>query len=272
MGHQKAAYEILTELYTPQTAMDTEFSRMILGWYCRFDVFAGLMGGFETTLSRDWFSGSREYYARRIIEEPNSIDWKIEEAIASLRLMAMDISILFSKMSRGEVAIEQFMMENNAISQRMAGWKDNLDPALEDPRWRVTDFTGAPPVDPNDIVDPYIPGTLVSGPLWSMNKCMIDWYSIDLMHSFQTALITKSVPSKELAMKAYASCQLFEAIEYWPQSPPGSVVSCQSSLGIASLFLPRDKVHGMWCRRKLAIVETQGYAFSISCQCLQKHY
>lgn len=258
MGHQKAAYEILTELYNPETIMQSECTRVILGWYARFDVFAGLMGGFETVLSREWFSGSREWFERRAVEDPDTVDWKIEEAIANIRLVAMDMSMLFAKKGKGEISNEQFIAENNEVSRRIANWKENMDPALQDPRWRVTDFTGSPPVDPEDIVNPYIPGTMLYGPLWSMNKCMIDWYSVDLMHRYQTALILQSSPSQELAIKAFATCQLFEAIEYWPQSPQGSILSCQASLGIASLFLPRDRLHGMWCRRKLAVIESHG--------------
>lgn len=243
--------------------METELTRMILGWYARFDVFAGLMGGFETVLSREWFSYSQEWFVLRIAEEPNDVNWKIEEAIANTRLIAMDMSILFARKGKGEITHEEFLAENEVITKRISDWKDKMDPALQDPRWRVTDFTGAPPFDPNDIVDPYIPGTLYYGPLWSMSKCWIDWYAIDLMHQYQTALTLQSQPSKELAMTAYATCQLFESVEYWPGSPKGSIVACQASLGIASLFLPRDKQHSMWCRRKLAVVESHGLAFSI---------
>jgi hypothetical protein len=225
------------------------------------------MGGFATVLSRDWFSGAREYYARRILEEPDNVNWKIEEAVASLRLIAMDMSILFAKKGKGELTPEQFLIENDNLAKQISDWKDKMDPALQDPRWQVNDFTGAPPLDPNDIVDPYIPGTLYHGPIWSMNKCTIDWYSIDLMHKYQTALVLQDQPSKELSMKAYASCQLFEAIEFWPRSPKGSIIACQASLGIASLFLPRDRAHSMWCRRKLAVVESLGLVFKTLSRC-----
>lgn len=53
LGHQKAAFEILTYLYTPETVMQTEIGRCALKWYSRFDVFGSLMGGFETVLSRE---------------------------------------------------------------------------------------------------------------------------------------------------------------------------------------------------------------------------
>jgi hypothetical protein len=259
LGHQKAAYEILTELYTPETVMESQLTRMIFGWYARFDVYAGLMGGFETVLSREWFSSSQDYFTRRILEEPNNVNWKIEKALSSLRLIGMNMSILFAKKGKGEISHEQFLVENETLAKRISDWRDKMDPALQDPRWRVTDFSGAPPFDPNDIVDPYIPGTLYHGPLWSMSKAMIDWYSADLMHKYQTALTLQSQPSKELAMGAYAMCQLFEAVEYWPGSPKGSIIACQASLAIACLFLPRDKQHSMWCRRKLAVIESLGF-------------
>jgi hypothetical protein len=37
-NHQKAACNIITGLYTPQTIMEDEMTRVILGWYIRFDV------------------------------------------------------------------------------------------------------------------------------------------------------------------------------------------------------------------------------------------
>lgn len=238
--------------------MESELTRMLLGWYTRFDVFASLMGGFETVLSRDWFSYAQEYLRNRVAEEPNDVNWKIEAVIVDIRLIAMDMSILLSRKKNGEIPHEDFLRENELLTKRIADWKVKMDPALQDPRWRVTDFTGAPPPDPNDIVDPYIPGTLYYGPLWSMSEATMSYYAMTLMHQYQTALILGNQPSKELAMTAYAVCQLFESVEYWPGSPQGAIVAFQASLAIASLFLPRDKQHSMWCRRKLAVVESHG--------------
>lgn len=258
LGHQKAAYEILTELYTPQSVMEDSMTRVILGWYMRFDVFAGLMGGFETVLSREWFSYSQEFFDHQVVREPSNLDWKIELALAQHRLVATDMSLLFAKMGKGEIPFEQFVSENEIIGRRIEEWKTKMDPALQDSHYLVRGFTGARPVDPDDIVDPYLPGTIYSGPLWVMNIATIDWMSIDLMHKYQTALTMKTQPSAELGLKAYASCQLFEAVEFYPKSPPGSILAMQASLGISCLFLPRDETHAMWARRKLATIESNG--------------
>ena len=258
LGHQKAAYEILTELYTPNSIMADPMARVILGWYMRFDVFAGLMGGFETVLSRQWFSYAQEFFQHQVTNEPDVLDWKIESAIAQHRLVATDMSLLFARKGKGELSDEQFVAENAIIARRIEEWRSKMDPALQDPRYLVTDFTGARPLDPEDIVNPYIPGVIYSGPLWVMNIAIIDWYAIDMMHKYQTALTMQTHPSADLGMKAYASCQLFEAVEFWPQSPPGTVIACQASLRIACLFLPRDETHSMWARRKLATIESNG--------------
>ncbi|PMD50290.1 uncharacterized protein K444DRAFT_547199 [Hyaloscypha bicolor E] len=261
LGHQKAAYELLTELYTPQTVMEDDMTRVMLGWYMRFDVFAGLMGGFETVLSREWFSYAHDFYRQQVANQPANLDWKIEHAIAKHRLIATDMSLLFAKMGKGEISPEEFVKDNGDIGRRIEEWKSKMDPALQDCRYLVADFSGSRPLDPDDIVDPYIAGTLYGGPLFVMNIATIDWYSIDLMHKYQTALTLRTQPNQELGMKAYATCQLFEAIEFYPRSPPGAVLSIQASLGMALLFLPRDLQHAMWARRKLATIETNGYIY-----------
>ncbi len=239
--------------------MQSELSRIILAWYARFDVFAGLMGGFETVLSREWFSGAEEYYMRRVNEEPENVAWKIEQSAATLRLLAMDMSILFAKMGKGEVGPAQFLVENERLRTRISDCNEKMDPALQDPRFLVQDFSGARPRDPNDIIDPYIPGVLYRDPIWQVNLLRIDYYSLVLMHRYQTALTLREQPSNELGITAYATCQLFEAIEYWPESPRGSIIACQASLAMACLFLPRDEKHNMWCRRKLSVIESSGY-------------
>ncbi|TVY80692.1 Transcriptional regulatory protein moc3 [Lachnellula suecica] len=143
LGHQKAAYQILTQLYTPQTIMQSGVSRIILPWYIRFDVFAGLMGGFETVLSREWFSSAYEFFRERIKAEPANLKWKIEAAFAQHRLCAMDMSLLFAKMGKGELSLDQFMSENAEIGSQIGEWKSKIDLALLDKRYAVTDFSGA---------------------------------------------------------------------------------------------------------------------------------
>lgn len=233
-------------------------SRVILGWYTRFDVFAGLMGGFETVLDREWFQYSEHHLLQQIQQEPEELVWKIEYVLAQQRLIAMDMSLLFSRNGKGELSINDFVQENEFIARRIKNWTKDMDPELRDPDYLVTDFSGGREVDPDDIVDPYLRNTLYQGQLYAMNFARLDMNALDLMHKYRTALFMKTQPSKDLAMKAFEVCQLFEAIEFYPGSPRGAVLAAQASVGIASLFLPRDETHAMWSRRKFASIECQG--------------
>ena len=258
LGHQKAAYEIINEIYQPHNVMDLPLSRTLMDWYMRFDVFAGLLGGFQTVLSREWFTTGLEFYAQRSIDEPDVLDWKIHAHQWRYRLLAMDMSLLFARMGKGEISPKQFEIENTTLSRRFAEWNTHMDPALRDPRYLVHDFSNVPTPSDKDVVDPWQPGYFYDGPLYAMNIATLDWLSITTMHKYQTAQITQTAPGPELLEQALRSCQLYEAIEFWPQSPKGTILSIQPSLGISLLFLPRDDKHAMWGRRKFASIEANG--------------
>ncbi|SLM40820.1 Zn(2)-C6 fungal-type DNA-binding domain [Lasallia pustulata] len=261
LGHQKAAQEMLLELYTPETIMETEVRRKILCWYARFDVYAGLMSGHGTVLSREWIHAYEQYYVHQWLQSPDDIDCHIEAAIAMTALNATDMTLLFAKLPRGEISVPNFMKENQDLSDRIRRWRKDVEPLLSRSEYLVSSFEGARPRDPDDIVDPYIPGTMYEGPLWTVNYMLLAWYALDLMHKYQTALMLQQQPPADLANLALEQCRLFEAIEYWPGSPPGSMLVAGSSVAMASLFLPKDEKHSMWCRRKFAMIENMGYIY-----------
>ena len=108
LEHQKAAYAMLLELYDVASIMNIEVRRKILAWYSRFDLFAGLMSGYETVLGKEWFRTNESYYQLQSRENPSSVNYKIEAAIASYRVLAMDMALLFAKLPRGEITVEYF--------------------------------------------------------------------------------------------------------------------------------------------------------------------
>ena len=258
LGHQKAACGMLLELYSVNSIMQTEIQRKILAWYARFDLFAGLMSGSATVLGREWFFANQQYYVQKSQKHSNNIDFKVEAHIATHRLTAMDMALLFAKFSKGKISKADFTTENNVLAEHIRAWKDQLAPLLSNAEYLVQSFGGARDPDPEDIVDPYKPGGIYKGALWTINFMMIDWYAVTLMHKHQTALALQQQPPSELMHLALEMCRIFEAIEYWPESPRGSILTAQASLGIASVFLPKDEKHGIWCRRKLAMIESMG--------------
>ena len=215
------------------------------------------MSGYQTVLGREWFVASEEYYRQQSLSYPNSIDYKIEAKIARHRLLAVDLALLFAQLPRGAISIEYFEREGEKIAEQIRSWKDGLDPIFRDPSYHVESFEGKQR-DPEDIVDPYLPGGLYKGALFTFNFMLIDWHAINLMHGYKTALMLKRPLPVELSKIALGICRLFEAIEYWPDSPPGSMLEAQGSLALAMLVLPKDEKHIMWCRRKLAKIESLG--------------
>lgn len=258
MGHQKAAFEILTRLFTPQTIMNSPTSRILLTWYIRFDVFVGMMGGFETSLPRQWFSTVVQFCQEHVERDPEDVGIKTELHASALRLISRDMSILYARGGRGEISGDDFATEHNHITERLYGWRANLDPALTDPNFLVTDLPHKVPISEDDIVDPYKSGHLYDLPLFSTTELIAEWNSILVMHKSQEAFALQQKPSDELRGLAYAICEIFEAVERWPSAPTGALVPIQACLAIAALFLPRDEKHHMWLRRKYAMLESLG--------------
>lgn len=238
--------------------METELRRKILAWYLRFDVTGGLMAGHSAVLGRNWFLSMEDYYHQQSLSYPMSIDYKIEATIARHRLLAGDLALLYAQLPRGEITVEDFALESDRYSVQIDKWRENLDPVFRDESYLVKSFEGRKATS-EDIVDPYLPGGLYKGALFTFNFMIMDWHAINLMHKHKTAVLLRRRPPPEVRELALHICRLFEAIDYWPESPPGALVKAQGSLGLAIVFLPRDEKHILWCRRKLAKVESLGW-------------
>ncbi|MCJ1478554.1 hypothetical protein MMC13_007235 [Lambiella insularis] len=261
ISHQKAAYEMILEMYSPNTIMHTETSRKILAWYTRFDIFAGLISVNKTVLSRDWIAASEVYYGAWARKDPTNLDYQMENNIATHRLIAIDMTVLFAKLPTGNISMADFHRENDLIAQRIQGLRQQFAHILSKNEYRVMSFEDSPRRDPYDIVDPYVPGLLFKGPLFTLNYMQINWYAIESMHKYQTAMILQQPAPQDLQRLALEQCRLLEAIEFWHGSPAGAVLPAQASLAMNCLFLPRDEKHISWCRRKLAKIESMGYIY-----------
>ncbi|KAK4146811.1 uncharacterized protein C8A04DRAFT_9529 [Dichotomopilus funicola] len=264
MGHQKAAFEVLNQLFTPQTIMQTPAGRVALMWYTRFDVFVGIMGSFKTSLSRDWYTASVEYYESRAAMEPSNLSWKIEACSARVRLGSQEMSDLFARGAKKELTDEEYTVEHRKMTTSWDDWHKSWDPALTDPAFYVNEFPGHPTPSPDDIVNPYAPGILFRPPLFASTILTCEYHSISLMHVSQSAARLTDEDRARLMKHAYAICQICETVELWPQSPPGSLVVLQSCLAIAALYMRRDPKHHMWIRRKFAYLESMGYISPIT--------
>jgi hypothetical protein len=257
MGHQKAAYEILTRLYTPETITQSELLRKVLLWYIRFDLFVGFQSGGESVLGREWYVAVHEYYVNQAREDPDNLTLKYEERFAHSRLVAKESSDLFARKAKGLLSDEEFMTELPRVAERVNNLDKIIDPVLLDPTDYITDFSGKP--DPDDIVNPYEPNVIWGGSRWTSNYLLLDMYGIIFMYHIQVSLALRKPFDPELGKKAYRVAQVFEAVCEHPDRPHGAIIEAQSSLAIATLFLPKDPKTIAWCRRTFAKIESSGY-------------
>ncbi|TGJ82993.1 hypothetical protein E0Z10_g5775 [Xylaria hypoxylon] len=263
-GHRGAALQMLTQLFTPGSIMQSPVSAL-LTWYIRFDVFAAMMGGFETALPREWFVSAVEGSKEKVEDDPDELSWRIEVQANTLRLISMDMSLLYARSARGEILAESYIEEYGRISKRLSEWKDGLDPAITESNYLVTDFQYRQPLTDDDIVNPYKPGSLYKPPLFSTTVLLLEWHSIIIMHkSRQEGYALQQEPSNELRQLALSACELFETLRCWPETPTGALITVQACLAIASLFIPRDQKHHMWMRRRYALLEAIGYIFPLT--------
>jgi hypothetical protein len=265
VGHHRAAYTMVKELYTPETMMESDLGRRIFSWYARLDVMVGLMAGVETRLERSWFEANAAWYSTQIDEsEEDGVD--IENTLAYFvsenRLIGMDMAALIAKLPKKEITVTEFHAENAKMVKRRDDMKRRIEQA-NNVHYRIQEFPAAKdlPLTEDDIVDPYIPGGLFKGRLWPLNFMWIDWYGIEEMQVYQSVKMFALPMPRELEQMSMEVCRIYEAIDRWPDAPNGAILGAHAGLGISTLFLPKDEKHIMWARRKLASVERQGYIF-----------
>ncbi|KAK5111695.1 hypothetical protein LTR62_004801 [Meristemomyces frigidus] len=262
LGHQRAAHQILIDLFTPQTIMQDETRRRIIAWYIRFDLFAGMMAGSETKLDRSWFAACADFYALQARERPADIGAKFEGYFSTMRLLATDVTLLMAAKSKSGFDDNEFEDRISHLNLRFDAFRKTLSTAFEGPSCFVPDFPRAPVPDPSKEItnfrDPYF---LYAGELFTMNYVLIDFWAIELTVHLSLSSARRLPPPPELFEIALKKCKMFEAIQYYDKGPPGAILGCQASLGIASLCLPRDQKHIDWCRQKFALIEQHGYIY-----------
>ncbi|KAM3531333.1 hypothetical protein NHJ13051_000901 [Beauveria bassiana] len=137
MGHQRAALELLTKLFTPQTILKTRIGQICLTWYSRFDAGISFLRLTRSKLSRDWLSDAAAYYGEKIKQKPNEIRWRAEERLIRLHIIRYDMSVLFSDAADGEMSIQTLPFRSK-IAQL---FRD--DKAM---RWWLPDDEGFSPI------------------------------------------------------------------------------------------------------------------------------
>ncbi|EXJ58116.1 hypothetical protein A1O7_05540 [Cladophialophora yegresii CBS 114405] len=265
VGHHRAALTMVHEIFTPAAMMETDLGRRIFSWIARLDIMVGLMAGNKTRLERKWFEANAAWYGSQVDPDPES-DVDIENTLAYFvsanRLIGMDMAALFARFANRELSVEEFHRENTEISGRVDSMKRQIE-LFNDDYYRVQEFPVEKrrPLTAEDIVNPYVPGGLFKEELWPLNFMWIDWYSIEQLQRYQTAVMLQKPVPPEVEQISLEQCRIYEAMERWPDAPNGAILGAHAPLGLATVFLKKDARHIMWARRKFAAVERQGYIF-----------
>lgn len=226
----------------------------------RFDLFAANLGGGNTAMPREWFASCADFYKRQARDRPGDKGARIENFFGDARLIATDTSKLFVDMASKRMSHEDFARGVEDIIARMASFRKVIEGAYTDSSHYVRSFPNAPAFNAcTDIVDLTDQRFCYAGDLFAMNFVRIDYWAIHLLFYRQLRMMMPHIPEPpDLEEMAYNKCKMLESIRYYEHSPPGAVIGCQASLGIATLHLSKDQKHIEWFRRRFALIEQKG--------------
>jgi hypothetical protein len=259
MGHQNAAYQIITELYTPETIMQDGTLRNILKWYIHFDIYVSVLSGAPSIISAQWLEEQHKFYVHQVQECPENISLRYEKHHSWIRLVGNNIGELFRRKMNGTITDAEFETLSSSLKRQLDDWEENLDPELVDSSKLVTNYETTAVMGPDDIVDPYQPGTIYSGNLFATNILILNF--ISLKNMFQTRLASLGgtpQPEETKFELAYRIAKIVDTVQYWRGSPPGALVGLRANFGLAVLLLPSGEKEIKWARKKFALIESHG--------------
>ncbi|KAI4846965.1 hypothetical protein E4T45_07004 [Aureobasidium sp. EXF-8846] len=263
MGHQRAAYEILTELYTPQTVMNCETHRKIISRFIKSDLLASFMHGRGPVLNRDWHAAYSEYHVRQAREKPQDLESLFEEESAQSRLAATDMSLLIARYKKNGSSMD-LITDMARLSARLDEISEDLEGAFADTRTYVKDFPNAPQGEWDNVVGSLDPNFLWAGDLFTWNFVLIDFWAILLLFKSHVAHTDSTVGDDEILALATKVCKMLESLQYCDQGSTAMILGAHLSIGVAAVCLPKDQRHMMWCCKKFAQVEQCGNIYPVA--------
>ncbi|KAF4126731.1 C6 finger domain protein [Geosmithia morbida] len=258
MGHQRAAHEMFTSLFTPENSMETPVGRMCLSWYARFDAYICFRASFPSGLCAEYFEAMGAYYRKQLKLWPGDLGLLIADRNASLRWISRSQTVLYARRNRGQISQEDFIKEHERHTQLLQHSRDNWDSRLSDPAYLVTDFEGRQP-DPDDIGNPYEPGIVFKPPLFTTTLAVSEWHAVMIMHLVYMLPIRPRETLAQISGHAQVVCRYFSAMKRWPHCPKGYLLQQHAVMQAAAPFLPKDEKHSMWIRRQSAFCESKGF-------------
>jgi hypothetical protein len=260
MSHQKAAYRIMTELWTPETFVKHGALRMALKWYLHFDTFIGAFSQKPPKLPRAWVAALHQHYVDVSIKESNNIQNLYEEQWSYLKLISYDAFSLFAQVANSKGVTEAQEKEAQKLQRLFVGGEKNVPEKLRDPSKLVVDFSDWPPLDPDDIYNAHEPGILFGGELFPTNQLFLSFAAMNNMLGARLQC-SKGLPraeddSKELAQRIFRT---LNAIRYCPHTPPGALLGFRSMFPLGVVLQPPMGARELrWALKQFQAIENEG--------------
>jgi len=224
---QKTAYQMISELYTPETIMQSEMGRKISLWYLRVDFFTCVTLGAHTWIGMEWFNVYDQYYMSCLGADPDNIDLQIEGLFGKVRLYGLTTQ----KLRKGEVSLAKFIEQGQWIGGKI--------------RCCYLQIKSYHP--PNGPDPPQC---------WSISLRYL------ILNLLAVEMSITPTPDHPRCLKmAREQHEILEALELSPQVPAEALLPLQTSLLVACSVLPHEESHISWCQDKLARLECLGYVF-----------
>jgi hypothetical protein len=259
LSHQKAAYEILLELYTPATVTSHATSIAILKWYNHFDVYVAMLSGTPSLIKREWHEALHKHYVNQYEQDTENISLLYEESLGSVRILAHDMFALFNKMNSGQLTDAEFRVESERISSQLHNWEHNFPIRFMEPENLITHFPDAP-TDSADPSDPYKPKYIFGGDNFPTNQFRLSL--LGLRNMFETRMAAyRGQPKPEKLSKELANMifGMVNAVRFWNEAPRGTLLLMRSVFSLAIfLSIPTRAKDILWARETFAAIEAQG--------------
>lgn len=261
MGHQKAALEIINQLFTPQTIVQTPVGRIILVWYTRFDQFVACMGTLEPGLPRSWIEAFDLHCRAQLSNEPDDPTWLSEVTENWLRIITHDMCLLHARKRSGRIPEQPFQAEHRKLSNSLREWRDNLNPILTDSKRLAKQ-----PQTACKLFHYFQDSLPIYEESWSFMTLLItEWHAIVLTHlchitgeRLAEAILILGNP----ADNAEAICQVLEGAETWSSAPKGMATMLHPTVAMAALWLNMNPPRHVWLKEKFAWLESSGYVYA----------
>ncbi|KAK9467538.1 hypothetical protein V1512DRAFT_139132 [Lipomyces arxii] len=251
--HQDAAFSLFQSMYTTQTAFQTDMQLYLFIWMRFIDIRRSLISGRSMSLGSEWHSAHRQIIHDRLLSVDQSPQQQIMLILTSLGAIFSELCDFASNVRERRLSGASAIRQIELLRAKSLTWFESLDPQL----FEIEEVPANCGLSDDDLS--LVPPLLYKR--WQMGLMMIVFNGYKLYFSAYAALSTTGrIEDPEATSEvAVLVARLVAGFEAAQTQHPGALFVCHNYLCLAAAFIP-PKYH-VWIRRKLAMIQGQGYYF-----------